>query len=672
MLERKELTEKLFVMGIDGMDPRFASYMLEKGLMPNLQTLINRGACRKDLVMLGAVPTITPPMWTTMATGAYPSTHGITCYFRHVDTGLEYIGYNLDSTKCKAEQLWNVFAEAGKKTLVFHWPGSAWPPSSHSPNLMVVDGTNPGSVNMGTAQVEPEFVVVADAKTAELAFKEKAASDSNIPCVITDLEPTESEFDFAATVSNADRVNIMLTHGDGEGGVSTQPFDVVFSPIKEASGWLSAPEGAKEMAILFSGGLIRRPVLILKNDAGVYDHIQIFKNKKATEPVMTLQKGVFTKEIIDESIKKDQKYTVNRNMRILELTEDGSHLKMWVSAAMNIENDDVWHPKSLFKEICENVGHPNPTSMLGGGDATLIRDCMGANWGVTADWHAKSVLYLMENKELDVVFSHFHNIDLTGHMIVRYMKDKGHGKLAEEEYLVLMEELYQQTDVYIGRYMHLLDEGWTILLVSDHGQACPVNEPVLLGDATGINAGIMSELGYTVLKKDSQGNDIKEIDWSQTRAIAQRGNHIYINLKDREKQGIVALEDQYELEESIMTDLYAYQDKVTGKRVVALALRNKDAILLGMGGSECGDIIYWMAEGYHLDHGDILSTVEGYAHTSVSPIFVAAGRGIKEGFFTDRVIRQVDVVPTAAILGGVRMPRECEGAPIYQILSEDY
>ena len=117
-----------------------------------------------------------------------------------------------------------------------------------------------------------------------------------------------------------------------------------------------------------------------------------------------------------------------------------------------------------------------------------------------------------------------------------------------------------------------------------------------------------------------------------------------------------------------MTDLYGYRDKTTGKRVIALALRNKDAVLLGLGGERSGDIIYFLAEGYNYDHADSLSTTWGYGDTSVSPIFIAAGKGIKKGFTTKRIIRQVDVAPTLAVLGGVRMPRECEGAPIYQIL----
>ena len=71
------------------------------------------------------------------------------------------------------------------------------------------------------------------------------------------------------------------------------------------------------------------------------------------------------------------------------------------------------------------------------------------------------------------------------------------------------------------------------------------------------------------------------------------------------------------MEEQIVTDLYGYKDKHTGKRVVSVALHNKDAVLLGMGGE--------------------------YA---------------------------ADVAPTAAVLLGVDIPAQCEGAPAYQIFTE--
>jgi len=177
----------------------------------------------------------------------------------------------------------------------------------------------------------------------------------------------------------------------------------------------------------------------------------------------------------------------------------------------------------------------------------------------------------------------------------------------------------------------------------------------------------MKDLGYTVLKKDENGNEIPEIDWTQTRAIAWGEQHIYLNLIGRTDHGIVDPTDQYELEEQIITDLYGYRHPVSGKRIVAVALRNKDAVLLGQGGPYAGDICYWVSENCAYDHADTLSTAYGQADTSVSPIFIAAGKGIKKGY-TDRIIRQIDFAATVAAIGGVRMPAQCEGAPVYQIL----
>ena len=76
--------------------------------------------------------------------------------------------------------------------------------------------------------------------------------------------------------------------------------------------------------------------------------------------------------------------------------------------------------------------------------------------------------------------------------------------------------------------------------------------------------------------------------------------------------------DQYEWEEKIITDLYNIKDKESGKRIIALALRRKDAAIIGLGGTypECGDIVYCMAEGYEHDHDDSLPTSLGECDTS--------------------------------------------------------
>ena len=68
-----------------------------------------------------------------------------------------------------------------------------------------------------------------------------------------------------------------------------------------------------------------------------------------------LEKGQFKEYIYDEAIRNDKACQVVRHMRLAELAEDGSHLKIFVSAAMETSNDTLFHPKRLFQSIVENV-----------------------------------------------------------------------------------------------------------------------------------------------------------------------------------------------------------------------------------------------------------------------------------------------------------------------------
>ena len=667
---------KILLLGIDGLDPKLTRKYLDQGKMPNTQKLLDRGAARQDLKMLGGVPTVTPPMWTTMATGCYANVHGIVEFNRTIpEMGYEYMGYNLDSRYCKAEPLWNVLAEAGKKTLVYTWPGSSWPPTSDNPNLHVVDGTTPEAVNCGVAQKENEFVVRAGKDIKEVTFNPaiKTAS-ADIPCVIHDLEAgvgdkifaemihsaLEVHLDEDQLVRTAPRTSVPLYEIETVADQTNIPFDVVLSPIKEAHNWADAPADAKEFTVIYSKGLIRRPGLITKDETGAYAKVSLYKSKKETEPMFTLGEKEFVYDIIDDCIKDDVHYETTRLFKVMNLTPDGDNLTLWVSAAMDIHNDSLWHPRHLYKDVVEAVGYPTPMTLLGG---QLIFDTITTAWNVALDYQAEAMHALMKKYDYDVVFSQAHNIDNCGHLSLQLMKNRPNSPWPEEKYQEFMEYIYcVQTDEYIGKFLHLLDEGWTVFLISDHGQVCSEYSKPFVN-------GLLMDKGYTVLKKDENGEPLREIDYTKTTAVAWSVNSIYLCVKGRDPFGIVEPEDKWELEERIMTDLYGWTHPVSGHRVVSVALRNKDAVVLGYGGPDCGDIVYWMAEGYNIDHVDSLPTTEGYADTSVGPIFIAAGPGIKQGY-TDRIIRQVDVVPTVAFMAGVRVPDQCEGAPIYQIMEQ--
>lgn len=683
-MKRLASTQKLIVLGIDGMDPLTTRRLVDEGRLPNIKKFLEKGAARQELGMLGAHPTITPPCWTTLATGAYPGTHGITCYWRQSPDSLDAVVYNMDSRNCKAEPIWNTTAEADLKTLVWHWPGSSWPPTSKSPLLDVVDGTQPGSVNMGVAQMDWEKVIYASADIRNIKFIPHTQKAAGVGCNITDMKEalsvSEDEDDLMMELwwgDEARKGGEIRTYikdlDDTEMMIGAKvAYDMIYTPITPATDWFCPVENALEFTILVSAGKEKRYGLITKNEEGVYDTVTLYHSKEDKDPFVRIPKGKMVTGIVDDATKKNITKPCCRSYKLLELTPDGKTLRLWVSNALDITNNMLWHSTSLHDKIIENVGHIPPVSLIGGEDAELVDQIFEPSWDIYSQWQADCLSYLLDKENYDVVLSHLHNIDCAGHQIWHLGKTLEPWKHTDEKvYQDLIERFYVQTDRYLGRFLPYLDKGYTIFIVSDHGLLVGENVPPILGEYAGLNTKVMEDLGYTVLKKDADGNKSDEIDWEKTKAVQIRSNYIYINLAGRDKYGIVNPKDKYELEEKIISDLYNYRDEITGKRVVGIALRNKDSVLLGTNGEECGDIFFTVEEGFNRLHGDGLTTAEGYFNTSVSPVFIAAGQGIKNNFITERVIRQVDVTPTMAVLLGARIPSHCEGAPIYQILTDE-
>lgn len=653
-------SSKVLVLGVDGMDPSLSKRYLDEGLMPNLQKLLDAGSSSTDMKLMGGLPTITPPMWTSLATGANPSTHGITCFWGQSKEDMAAFEYNMTSTRCKAEQLWNVTAAAGLKTLIWHWPGSSWPPSSDSPNLHVVDGTQPTSVGNGDCIVDDDKVLWANHDIETVRYEPKMQDTSGAGCTLSDIPDEDSK----------PALNINLIMSDEEGDISADrlPYDKVYSPLTEPKSWgCDVSEGALEFRCVMYDGKVSRPALVLKNDEGKYSKVAIYKSKKDADPWVVLENDQLYPDVLEEITLEEKAYKINRHLRILDLNEETGDLNLYLGQGMDIEKDDLWHPKDLKKKIIENVGPVPGVSMSDASDEELVQKVLSPTISYYVDWQAKAMNYLIDTEGYDVVFSHIHNVDTCGHLFWYLAKHRAKFDNDETVYQNAMKQAYVDTDRYLGTFLHLLDEGWTIMLLSDHGLLTPPEDDIpLLGDGFGCNVRVMQDLGYTVLKTDEDGNEIREIDYSKTRAVANRGNQIYLNIKGREPHGIVDPEDKYELERQIIDDLYSYRQN--GKRIVSIALRNKDAAVLGLSGDECGDILYWLEEGVNRLHGDSLPTFEGMYCTSVSPIFVAAGSGIKKHFTTSRVIRTIDVAPTIATLLDVAMPANCEGAPVYQII----
>ena len=148
----------------------------------------------------------------------------------------------------------------------------------------------------------------------------------------------------------------------------------------------------------------------------------------------------------------------------------------------------------------------------------------------------------------------------------------------------------------------------------------------------------------------------------------QRSSYVYVNLKGRDPHGIVEPGKEYEkVCDEVIKALYDYTDPVTGKKPVVFALRKEDARLIGLWGDRIGDVVFGTSGWFGRQHGAIVPTT-CYGAWGMETLFAMSGPGVKKGHRLERNMWLTDVVPTICHLAELPVPRECEGAVLYQAL----
>lgn len=127
-LQRQQLrvnkTARVLFIGIDSADWSLMDPLMQRGELPNFSRLVE-GGVRAKLRTIS--PTLSPVIWTTVATGKLPEKHGIVDFLA-VDsrTGQQVpVTSNLRRTKA----IWNILSETGGAVGVIAW-WATWPPEA--------------------------------------------------------------------------------------------------------------------------------------------------------------------------------------------------------------------------------------------------------------------------------------------------------------------------------------------------------------------------------------------------------------------------------------------------------------------------------------------------------------------------------------------------------------
>jgi len=107
---------KVLLIGWDAADWEHITPLLEEGLMPTLDGLINRGVMG-NLATLQ--PILSPMLWNSVATGKFADKHGIHGFIEPDPVNGGARPYTSTSRKCKA--LWNILTQRGLRSNIVGW-----------------------------------------------------------------------------------------------------------------------------------------------------------------------------------------------------------------------------------------------------------------------------------------------------------------------------------------------------------------------------------------------------------------------------------------------------------------------------------------------------------------------------------------------------------------------
>ena len=608
--------EKVVILGIDSPIAARVYRYAQEGKLPALQKLMENGVYAPNCLV--PFPTITPPNWTTIATGAWPGTHGITDFDGHIPGDpLDQVHQNLDAREVEAEALWTAAERAGKKSIIISWPTS-WPTEPKDGYRISGFGNN---INDWRIDV-PRSVFTQYNLTHDIL-------------IATGGYPFGSE--------------VVWKKAEGWEGVEHGPR------AKEAEVTLVIRRSRFQMAP------IKWQLLVDASEGKGYDTVVVAKAKNKAGVYARLKLGQWTENIYDSFDTNEGPKPAVFRMKMVELSPDAEQLRIFIPGLCGLTGWGA--PESIQEEIKSEKGMPmgragwESYQMEWIDDQTLVETCE-----LTHEWVADAATYLLKNKPWDLYFMHLHTIDWFYHTFSVDLDPATSDSPETVKRFEAMElTLYQGMDRCYGRILEAVGDNALVIAVSDHGAKATM--------ASYSVQDILEKAGLLVYKPTEEGK-ARQIDWSKTKAVGQRHIHVYVNLKGRDPQGIVEPGEEYErVVQQVLDALHEYRDPKTGLHPITLALTREDARCLNLDHPKSGDVIYAVDPRFGKEHGEFLPT----ARTSIGDmrgVFIMAGPGVKRGEVLKRTVNLADIVPTICYLTGLPVPAQAEGGVLYQALED--
>ena len=148
-------------------------------------------------------------------------------------------------------------------------------------------------------------------------------------------------------------------------------------------------------------------------------------------------------------------------------------------------------------------------------------------------------LQQLKNFSGGLFVSYFNTPDPIQHMFWKNKNTEG------DPHQSAIKDVYKRLDQTLGKFQKHLKKNDLFIVLSDHGFG-PLNYHVNLNN-------LLIENNLLTLKKNKKTNDLlQNTNWKKTKAYALGFNSIYLNLKNREKHGVVTSKQEPQVTKKII------------------------------------------------------------------------------------------------------------------------
>ncbi len=301
-------------------------------------------------------------------------------------------------------------------------------------------------------------------------------------------------------------------------------------------------------------------------------------NKKVTITVAN-QKIVLKKGSFSEWVRLQFKSNRGSIKAIAKfyLKKADSRLEFYLSP-LNIDPESpgecISYPNNFSKKLVQKYGSfytqglPHDTWALE--ENVMTEEAFLQNAGSIFEERRKIFFGELDEFPTGVFVNYVGITDTIQHMYWRFLDKK------ESRHSNVIMDYYKKIDSLVGKTLLKLKKDDYLIVLSDHGFAGFDHEFNLNG--------WLRDNGFLKLKSGRIGRPMLDnIDWSKTKAYGIGYNGIYLNIKNREKEGVVKLKDVFNIKKDIKTRLENLINPYTKTRVVKkiyykeeLAISEKD------------------------------------------------------------------------------------------------